>query len=333
MKCRTGKATPDLPDKYLGLKGKSMENIKDNVLELVGHTPLVRLSRLFRDEWGTEIVAKVESCNPGGSVKDRTALAMIEAAERSGQLQPNGVLIEPTSGNTGIGMAWIAVLKGYRVILTMPETMSLERRRLLAFLGCELVLTPGKAGMQGAVERAGELHRQLPGSVILQQFDNPANPAVHEATTAAEILADTDGRVDVLVACVGTGGTLCGTGRGLKAVRPEVEVVAVEPSGSPVLSGGTAGSHRIQGIGAGFVPGNYNADVVDRVMQVTDEEAMATMRMLARKEGLLAGISSGAAVAAALTLARSDSYRGKRLVVMLPDTGERYLSLLSDGDA
>lgn len=304
-----------------------MSRIHDDLLQLVGHTPLVRLSRLYSDDYGTEIIAKVEAFNPGGSVKDRTALWMIGDAERRGLLRPGGTIIEPTSGNTGVGMAWIAAIKGYRVILTMPDTMSLERRRLLMFLGCELVLTPGSLGMNGAIAKAEELKQRIDGAVILQQFSNPANPAAHEESTALEILADTDGRLDVFVACVGTGGTLSGTARKLKSACPGVRVVAVEPERSAVLSGGSAGPHGIQGIGAGFVPANFDRSVVDSVAQVKDEDAFAVMKELALKEGLLVGISSGAAVSAALALAHDEAYRGRRIVVLLPDTGERYLSL------
>lgn len=304
-------------------------NIKRDLIETIGNTPLVALSRLAAAYQSVaEIVAKVERFNPGGSVKDRAALGMILAAEQNGSLARGGTIIEPTSGNTGVGLAWIARLKGYRVILTMPESMSLERRKLLQASGAELVLTPACEGMTGAIRRADELRQSTPGSVILGQFDNPANPEAHESTTAEEIWRDTDGEVDVFVATVGTGGTLTGTARGLKQHRPSVRVVAVEPASSPVLSGGEAGAHAIQGIGAGFVPGNYDATWVDEVLTVTNEDAFRLMRELASMEGLLVGISSGAAVAAALQLARRAEYAGKRIVVLLPDTGERYLSLL-----
>lgn len=239
-----------------------MSNIKDNLLQLIGKTPLVRLSNIYKDEYGTEIIAKVEYFNPGGSVKDRAAYAMIEAAETSGKLKKDGTIIEPTSGNTGIGMAWIAALKGYRTILTMPESMSLERRKLLAFLGCEVVLTPAASGMKGALDKAEELQRNTPGSIILQQFSNSANPMVHYNTTANEIMEDSDGVFDVFVACVGTGGTITGTGKRLKELKPNVKIVAVEPESSAVLSGGQAGKHSIQGIGAGFVPDNYDSNTV-----------------------------------------------------------------------
>lgn len=304
-------------------------NIKRDLIETIGNTPLVALSRLAAAYQSVaEIVAKVERFNPGGSVKDRAALGMILAAEQNGSLARGGTIIEPTSGNTGVGLAWIARLKGYRVILTMPESMSLERRKLLQASGAELVLTPACEGMTGAIRRADELRQSTPGSVILGQFDNPANPEAHESTTAEEIWRDTDGEVDVFVATVGTGGTLTGTARGLKQHRPSVRIVAVEPASSPVLSGGEAGAHAIQGIGAGFIPGNYDATLVDEVLTVTNEDAFRLMRELASIEGLLVGISSGAAVAAALQLARRAEYAGKRIVVLLPDTGERYLSLL-----
>lgn len=304
-------------------------NIKRDLIETIGNTPLVAMSRLAAAYQAVaEIAAKVERFNPGGSVKDRAALGMILAAEQNGSLARGGTIIEPTSGNTGVGLAWIARLKGYRVILTMPESMSLERRKLLQASGAELVLTPACEGMTGAIRRADELHQSTPGSVILGQFDNPANPESHESTTAEEIWRDTDGEVDVFVATVGTGGTLTGTARGLKQYRPSVRIVAVEPASSPVLSGGEAGAHAIQGIGAGFVPGNYDAAWVDEVLTVTNEEAFRLMRELASMEGLLVGISSGAAMSAALQLARRAEYAGKRIVVLLPDTGERYLSLL-----
>lgn len=304
-------------------------NIKRDLIETIGNTPLVAMSRLAAAYQAVaEIAAKVERFNPGGSVKDRAALGMILAAEQNGSLARGGTIIEPTSGNTGVGLAWIARLKGYRVILTMPESMSLERRKLLQASGAELVLTPACEGMTGAIRRADELHRSTPGSVILGQFDNPANPESHESTTAEEIWRDTDGEVDVFVATVGTGGTLTGTARGLKQHRPSVRIVAVEPASSPVLSGGEAGAHAIQGIGAGFIPGNYDAALVDEVLTVTNDEAFRLMRELASMEGLLVGISSGAAMSAALQLARRAEYAGKRIVVLLPDTGERYLSLL-----
>lgn len=304
-----------------------METIAKNVLELIGRTPLVELSRLSRESGAAaRVVAKVESFNPAGSVKDRVALAMVEAAEARGELRPGATIIEPTSGNTGVGLALVSALKGYRLILTMPETMSIERRRLVAAYGARVVLTPGAEGMAGAIARARALQEEIPGSVILQQFENRDNPERHYRTTGDEIWHDTDGRVDLFVAGVGTGGTVSGTGRRLKELNPEVEIVAVEPASSPVLEGGAPGAHRIQGIGAGFIPGNYDPQVVDRILAVSDEQAIATARLLASREGLLAGISSGAATWAALHLARQESLRGKTIVVLLPDTGERYLS-------
>lgn len=275
---------------------------------------------------GAEVVAKLEYFNPGGSVKDRAAFAMIEDAEGKGLLKPGATIIEPTSGNTGVGLAWVASVKGYKLVLTMPETMSLERRSLLKALGAQLVLTPGAEGMSGAIRKAEEIREATPGAIILQQFDNPANPLAHERTTAEEIWRDTDGQVDIFVASVGTGGTLTGTARGLKRHNPSIRAIAVEPASSPVLSGGKAGAHKIQGIGAGFIPKNYDASVVDGIIQVTNEEAFHTSRELARQEGVLVGISSGAAMYAALQLARLPENRGKRIVVLLPDTGERYLS-------
>ena len=303
-----------------------MSNIKDNLLQLIGKTPLVRLSNIYKDEYGTEIIAKVEYFNPGGSVKDRAAYAMIEAAETSGKLKKDGTIIEPTSGNTGIGMAWIAALKGYKVILTMPETMSIERRKLLKAFGSELVLTPGSEGMKGAIAKAEELNSQIKGSVILQQFKNPANPDIHYMTTANEIIEDA-GKFDVFISCVGTGGSITGIGKRLKEKSPEIEIIAVEPKGSPVLSGGVAGPHKIQGIGAGFIPEIIESSYIDKIIQINDNDAFKMMRDLARKEGLLVGISSGAAVSAAVKLASNDSYKGKRIIVLLPDTGERYLSM------
>ena len=306
-----------------------MEKIAHSTLELIGRTPLVELSRLAREAGAVaRVVAKVESFNPAGSVKDRVALAMVEQAEARGEIRPGDTIIEPTSGNTGVGLALVGALKGYRLILTMPETMSIERRRLVAAYGAQVVLTPGAEGMTGAIDRARELREEIPGSVILQQFENPDNPQQHYRTTGDEIWRDTDGRVDLFVAGVGSGGTVSGTGRRLKELNPEVEIVAVEPASSPVLSGGAPGPHRIQGIGAGFVPGNYDAQVVDRVVPVSDEEAIGMARLLASHEGLLAGISSGAAARVALQLAKREEYRGKTIVVLLPDTGERYLSTL-----
>ena len=272
------------------------------------------------------IAVKIEAFNPGGSVKDRIALAMIEDAEQKGILKPGATIIEPTSGNTGVGLAWVGVAKGYKTILTMPDTMSLERRNLLKAYGATLELTPGAEGMKGAIARAEELHRNIPGSVILGQFVNPANPAVHQRTTGEEIWADTEGKVDIFVAGVGTGGTVSGTGKALKSHNPAVQVVAVEPTTSAVLSTGVAGKHKIQGIGAGFVPDTYNAEVVDQVLTVSDDEAFEGARALARTKGLLVGISSGASFSAALRLARLEENAGKLIVALLPDTGERYLS-------
>lgn len=300
--------------------------IANNLLELVGNTPLMQVSA-FSKRMGlaSPLWVKVESFNPSGSVKARAALAMVEDAEQAGLLKPGATIIEPTSGNTGIGLAMVATIKRYRLILTMPETMSIERRKLLAAYGAELVLTPGSEGMAGAIAKAEELHRTIPGSFIPGQFDNPANPAIHERTTAREIWADTDGRITAFVAGVGTGGTLCGTGRCLKQLNPAIRVVGVEPASSPVLQGGVAGPHGLQGIGANFVPANYDAEVVDEVMGVTDEEAFNAARTLAQTEGLLVGISSGAALAAAVRLSRSMT-DATGIVVLLPDSGERYLS-------
>ena len=304
-----------------------MAKIHQQLTELIGHTPLLELQKLARlHQSKARIIAKLEYFNPGGSVKDRVALAMIEDAERRGILKPGAVIIEPTSGNTGVGLAWVAGVKGYRTILTMPETMSLERQNLLKAMGAQLVLTSGEKGMSGAIEKANELRDTTPGAVILQQFENPANPEAHVRTTAEEIWADMDGQVDVFVAGVGTGGTLSGTGRGLKAHNPAVEIIGVEPDSSAVLSGDKPGLHKIQGIGAGFVPKTYDASVVDKVIRVADDDAIRTGRELSLQEGLLTGISSGAAVFAALQLARQPEYAGKNIVVLLPDTGERYLS-------
>ena len=298
--------------------------IHKNITELIGKTPLVEISGLEGQK--ARIAVKVEFFNPGGSVKDRIALAMIEDAEQKGLLRSGATIIEPTSGNTGVGLAWIGVSKGYRVILTMPETMSQERRLLLKAYGAELVLTHGKDGMKGAIRKAEELRDSIEGAVILGQFVNPANPAVHQRTTGEEIWADTDGRVDIFVAGAGTGGTVTGTGKALKAHKGDVSVVAVEPAGSPVLSSGVAGPHRIQGIGAGFVPEILDRSVIDEVLTVRDEEAFEAMRTLARRYGILSGISSGAAFHAAAQLARRPENEGKLIVALLPDTGERYLS-------
>ena len=302
-------------------------NIAKNLTALVGHTPLVELGG-YSALCGLSrpLVAKVESFNPSGSVKARTALALIDDAERRGLLRPGATLIEPTSGNTGVGLAMVAAIRGYHLILTMPETMSLERRNLLRALGAEIVLTPGSGGMAASIAKADELHRAIPGSFIPGQFDNPANPRVHELTTGPEIWQDTDGRIDVFVAGVGTGGTLTGVARYLKAQNPAVRIIAAEPASSPVLAGGQAGPHRIQGIGANFIPANYDASVVDEVLPVPDDEAIRAARRVATADGLLCGISSGAAVWAARTVALRPEMAGKLIVTLLPDTGERYLS-------
>lgn len=297
--------------------------IVKNLLELVGKTPMLEIK-----EGNTRLLLKLERFNPGGSVKDRIALAMIEDAERSGKLQPGATIIEPTSGNTGVGLAWVGRIKGYKVILTMPETMSVERRNLLANYGAELVLTPGSEGMKGAIAKAEELRDATPGSIILGQFTNPANPAIHYATTGQEIWEDTAGQVDVFVGGVGTGGTVSGVGRALKEKNMLVEIIAVEPASSPVLSGGNPGPHKIQGIGAGFKPQTFQEQFVDRVMTISNEDAFEAARRLAKEFGLLVGISSGAAFAAACQLTRDKAYEGKTIVALLPDTGERYLSIL-----
>ena len=296
-----------------------------NLTELIGRTPLVEIG-LFEGQ-RARILAKVEYFNPGGSVKDRVALAMIEDAEKQGILVPGATIIEPTSGNTGVGLAWVGAARGYKTILTMPDTMSLERRNLLKALGARLVLTPGSEGMKGAIAKAQALKEEIPGSVILGQFTNPANPAAHERTTGVEIWDDTQGDVDIFVAGVGTGGTVSGVGRALKARKPEVRIVAVEPASSAVLSTGIAGKHKIQGIGAGFVPDTYDASVIDEILPVSDEDAVRGGRLLSAR-GLLVGISSGAAFSAALTLARKEENAGKTIVALLPDTGERYLSTI-----
>lgn len=298
--------------------------IYKNVTELIGGTPLVEISGVEGQK--ARIAVKLEKSNPGGSVKDRIALAMIEDAEAKGVLKPGATIIEPTSGNTGVGLAWVGVAKGYRTILTMPETMSVERRNLLKAYGAELVLTPGAEGMKGAIRKAEELRDATPGAVILGQFVNPANPAVHERTTGEEIWKDTDGEVSIFVAGVGTGGTVSGTGRTLKRHNPSVKVYAVEPATSPVLSGGAPGKHGIQGIGPGFVPQTYDAGTVDKVLTVSTEEAFESARFLSRKKGILVGISSGAAFHAAAELSRLPENEGKLIVAVLPDTGERYLS-------
>lgn len=304
-----------------------MKRINRQLTDLIGNTPLVALQRLPESEnVKANILAKLEYLNPGGSVKDRIALGMIEDAEERGILKPGSIIVEPTSGNTGIGLAWIARAKGYRAILTMPETMSIERRNLLRARGAELVLTPGAQGMKGAIAKAQELAATLDNAVLLQQFENPANPLKHYRTTAEEIWRDTEGEIDVFVAGVGTGGTITGVGRRLKELKPEIEIVAVEPDASAVLSGEPAGPHKIQGIGAGFVPGILDRGVIDRIVRVTDLDALRTGRRLSLQEGLLTGISSGAAAFAALKIGREAGYEGKNIVVLLPDTGERYLS-------
>lgn len=300
------------------------EKIYADILEKIGRTPLVRIGKLNRGN--AEVLVKVESFNPAGSVKDRIAIGMIEAAEKAGKIAPGALIIEPTSGNTGIGLALVAAVKGYRLILTMPDTMSIERRKLLAAYGAELVLTEGALGMKGAIAKAEELAETHPGSFIPQQFDNPANPEYHKQTTAEEIWQDAGGRVDAFVAGVGTGGTLTGVGEVLKARNPDVKLIAVEPSDSPVLSGDRPGPHKIQGIGAGFVPSVLDTEIIDEVFPVKSEDAGDTARAAAKREGLLVGISSGAALFAALELSKRPEYAGKRIIALLPDTGERYLS-------
>lgn len=304
-----------------------MTKIAKKLTELIGNTPLLELNK-FSSLKGLEqpIIAKIESFNPGGSVKDRVALAMIEDAEDKGLLKPGATIIEPTSGNTGVGLALVAAVKGYKLILTMPETMSIERRNLVKAYGATVKLTSGKEGMKGAIKAAEELRDSIPGSIILQQFENQANPQKHYATTGKEIWRDTDGAVDIFVAGVGTGGTISGVGKYLKEQNPNVKVVAVEPTTSPVLSGGQSGPHKIQGIGAGFIPSTYNSKYVDEIFQVDNDQAILTGRQLAQSDGLLVGISSGAAVFAASELAKRPENKGKRIVILLPDTGERYLS-------
>lgn len=303
------------------------EKIARSLTQLIGNTPLLEVSNIEKEEnLKARLVVKIEAFNPGGSVKDRIALAMIEAAEQTGDIKPGDLIIEPTSGNTGIGLAWVASVKGYKLILTMPETMSRERQSLLKALGATLVLTPGAEGMKGAIKKAEELRAENPGSIILQQFNNPANPAIHQKTTGQEIWRDTDGKVDIFVAGVGTGGTVSGVGEALKAHNPKVKIVAVEPKESSVLSGNPSGPHKIQGIGAGFVPVNFHSDVVDEIVPVSGDDAIRASRRLAAFEGLLVGISSGAAFHAALEIARKPENEGKTIVALLPDTGERYLS-------
>ena len=304
-----------------------MSKIANTLTDLIGHTPLLQINTVTSEaHTHGRVLAKLEYFNPAGSVKDRAAFNMILEAEMSGQLQPGATIIEPTSGNTGVGLAMVAAVRGYKLILTMLETMSIERRRLLQARGAKIVLTPGAQGMSGAIAKAKELQEQLPDSIILQQFENPANPRAHEKTTALELFEDTDGQIDYLVASVGTGGTISGVAKVLKERIPHIKVIAVEPAASPVLSGGKAGPHKIQGIGAGFVPRNYNAALVDEVMTVTNEAAMEMARLLSTKEGLLVGISSGAAMDAAIRVAQRPETAHRTIVVVLPDTGERYLS-------
>lgn len=310
-----------------------MAGIYTSMDQLIGHTPLLELSNLEKTyDLKAKLLAKLEYLNPAGSVKDRAAKAMIDSAERSGQLKKTSVIIEPTSGNTGIGLAAVAAARGYRIIIVMPQTMSEERRRLMRAYGAELVLTEGAKGMKGAIGKARELAEQIPDSLIMGQFENEANPRAHRETTGPEIYGDTDGKVDIFVAGVGTGGTITGVGEFLKFKNPAVEVVAVEPAASPVLSKGAAGSHKIQGIGAGFVPGVLNTQIYDEIIAVTDEDAFAMGKLIGRKEGFLVGISSGAAVHAAVELARRSENAGKNIVVLLPDSGDRYLSTPLFGD-
>ena len=304
-----------------------MGNIKKSAMELIGNTPLLELSNYERKhELNASVIAKLEYFNPAGSVKDRAALAMIEAGEKNGTIKPGATIIEPTSGNTGIGIASIAAMKGYRAILTMPETMSVERRNLLKAYGAEIVLTEGTKGMRGAIEKAEELQKEIEGSVIMGQFDNPANPRIHRETTGPEIWADTDGKVDVFIAGIGTGGTITGAGEFLKGKNPDIRIIGVEPAGSPILSGGKPGPHGIQGIGAGFVPTVLNKDVYDEIIPVENNDAYETGKEIAKTEGILVGISSAAAVWAAKEVAKRPEFQGKTIVVLLPDTGDRYLS-------
>lgn len=306
-----------------------MAKIHQNLTELVGKTPLLELRNIeHTKKLAARLIVKLEFFNPGGSVKDRIALAMVEAAEKEGKLHSGSVIIEPTSGNTGIGLAWVASVKGYKLILTMPETMSIERQNMLKALGATLILTPGSEGMKGAIRKADELKEQHQDSIILQQFSNPANMEAHARTTAEEIWNDTDGKIDFFVAGVGTGGTVSGNAKGLKQHNPNIKVIAVEPDSSPVLSGGQPGTHKIQGIGAGFVPQNFVREVVDDIVRVKDDDAIRASRLLAREEGLLVGISSGAALHAALQIAQREENRNKTVIALLPDTGERYLSTM-----
>ena len=306
-----------------------MTKISNKLTDLIGNTPLLKLNSFAKyNSLGANVIGKLEYFNPLGSVKDRIALAMVEDAEAKGVLRQESTIIEPTSGNTGVGLAFVAATKGYKLILTMPETMSLERRNLLKALGATLVLTSGAEGMKGAIDKAKSLQEEIEGSVILQQFENPANPAVHIRTTAEEIWRDTDGNIDIFVAGVGTGGTVSGVGKKLKELNPNIQIVAVEPFDSPVLSGGNAGPHKIQGIGAGFVPDTYNAAVINKIIPVTNDDAIRTSRELAKTEGLLVGISSGAAVYVASQLAKLPENKDKNIIVILPDTGERYLSTI-----
>ncbi len=304
-----------------------MANIHHQITELIGNTPLVELQKYSAlRNVKKPVIAKVEFFNPGGSVKDRIALAMIEAAERDGKLQPGATIIEPTSGNTGVGLALVSAVKGYKLILTMPETMSIERRNLVKAYGAQVKLTPGAAGMKGAIAEAERLRDSIPGSVILEQFENPANPRKHYETTAEEIWRDTDGKIDIFIAGVGTGGTLTGTGKRLKELNPNVKIIAVEPASSPVLEGGKSGPHKIQGIGAGFIPKTYDGSVVDEIFPVSNDDAILAGRQIAQQDGILVGISSGAAAFAATEIAKRPENEGKNIVALLPDTGERYLS-------